>query len=156
MGYTYYQIAYLIPSDVDYTFDGLVEAIRGRFPSANGVHIDPEKRKIVVSTLFPTMFDLDEDEELPTWSYYLVWNDAPSVVEESVEQADQFSEDDPNRARVESSRQRIEGHGDPDPDMRAGFELFVTIDETLEEWLKGCYRLDSYSGKLTEAGNWTG
>lgn len=154
MSHPYYPMMYLIPSDVNFTFDDLVSLIQDMPPINRQIRFNLEKRIITISKVefsWLASDDENEDESL-VWSYYLAWEDAPHVIEESKEIARLFGEGRPDQERIASCNWRIVGRGDSTMGMNLGFDLFLDLYEVIDDRLKGCYRFDSIEQKVMNAG----
>lgn len=150
----YYPMMYMIPPDINYTFEDLVKLIQDMPPRNRQIQINMEKRIIRISKVeFSWLASENEDEdESLVWSYYLAWEDAPHVITESEEIARFFGEGLPNRERIASCHRRIIGRGDSNMGMNLGFDLFVDLYEVIDKHLDGCYRFDSLEQKVVDAG----
>ncbi len=137
MGYTYYQHMVIIPEGVALTFDNLYSLIKDKFAQSKFTTISrPEAHRIHVQHF--------------EWTYYLTWSDEAHVAIESAEIAHHFASKRDDQSVIASSKRRIEGGGDADPNMDY-FGIHISVREVLEA-IPDVYHFDSHEGQLWKTG----
>lgn len=133
MGYTYYRIALLIPSNHALSFEDLANALRTRFNKL---------RKPPTINAAGNNIQIKYDD----WSLRIYWEENLDVLAEAQEIADRFAVNRSDKAVIASCNRRITTSGDPDPNMDH-FNDFVHVIEVLES-IEDTYIFDPGEGKI--------
>lgn len=138
MGYTYYKFMVMIPDGVEISFDDVYKQLKAKYEKSMTTTVThPESNHILI--------------QRDSWSYYLDLSDEAHVIIESKEIAGHFAKHRDDGETIASSKTRIEGYGDADPNMKY-FETYISVREVLEE-IPHVYHFDSQEDKLWKTGD---